>query len=190
MQTISKNVSAIRTVDTNSIIFYEPVTWALFAPYDYNQYFDPIVDFSFQHLTIFNAKSALESICGPLLPNITQEYNFKNYLAQQQLEMKSVDYPVLGPGFSQVPGGSEYQNRSVLSWHYYCQFLDGGKNTRSILTQIFCDMFWGPEAFQTVDKRLGEIGGGSMLTEVILKFFDYLYVMYIMYILIIVYSKF
>ena len=27
-------------------------------------------------------------------------------------------------------------------------------------------MFWGPEAFQTVDKRLGEIGGGSMLTHV------------------------
>ena len=169
----AKNVSAIRTVDTNSIIFYEPVTWALFAPYDYNPYFDPVVDFSFQHLTIFNAKSVLESICGPL-SNISNslEYNFKNDLVQQQKqhEMKSVDYPVLGPGFSQVPGGSEYQNRSVLSWHYYCQFLDGGKNAKSILTQIFCDMFWGPESFKTVDKRVEEIGGGSILTEVIKNF--------------------
>ena len=160
-------------MDTNSIIFYEPVTWALFAPYDYNPYFDPVVDFSFQHLTIFNAKSALESVCGPLLPNITTlEYNFKNNLGKEQLEMKSVDYPVLGPGFSQVPGGSEYQNRSVLSWHYYCQFLDKKKeNSKSILTQIFCDMFWGPESFKTVDKRVAEIGGGSMLTEVSFKCF-------------------
>ena len=77
--------------------------------------------------------------------------------------------------FEHCAGGSEYENRSVLSWHYYCNFLDGGKtaSVNSILTQIFCDLFWGPEAFQTVDKRTKEIGGGSMLTEVT-KFMHFL----------------
>ena len=30
---------------------------------------------------------------------------------------------VFGPGFKTVPGGSDYLNRTVMSWHYYCWFL-------------------------------------------------------------------
>ena len=27
---------------------------------------------------------------------------------------------VFGPGFSSVPGGPDFLNRTVFSWHYYC----------------------------------------------------------------------
>ncbi len=27
---------------------------------------------------------------------------------------------VFGPGLSSVPGGPDYLNRTVMSWHYYC----------------------------------------------------------------------
>ena len=80
---------------------------------------------------------------------------------------------ILGPGFSQVPGGPEFQNRSVFSWHYYCELFEPyNDNTTisSILNQFFCDVLFGPDVFHTVDVRTKELGGGSMLTEV--KFFE------------------
>ena len=157
---------AIRDVDTETIIFYEPVTWAIFSPYDYNPTFDAALDVSFQHMNIFDAKSLLENICGPLEATISKE----NLKLSIEVLLKDVDYPVLGPGFSQVPGGQEYQNRSVFSWHYYCQFLDKADiSPKGILTEVFCDLFWGPSAFSTVEKRVQELGGGQMLTEVIKK---------------------
>ena len=75
--------------------------------------------------------------------------------------------PVLGPGFAQVPGGPEYNNRSVMSWHYYCEVFDSNGDTTvsSILVQFFCDIVFGPDVFNTVKIRTEEIGGGSMLTE-------------------------
>ena len=114
-------------------------------------------------MNIFDAKSLLENICGPLEATISKE-NLKSSI---EVLLKDVDYPVLGPGFSQVPGGQEYQNRSVFSWHYYCQFLDkADQSPKGILTEVFCDLFWGPSAFSTVEKRVQELGGGQMLTEV------------------------
>ena len=64
--------------------------------------------------------------------------------------------------------GPDYNNRSVLSWHYYCELFDskaGNDTTQTILIQIFCDAIFGPTVFNTVKSRTEEIGGGSMLTE-------------------------
>ena len=117
-------------------------------------------------MNIFDAKSLLENICGPLETKISKE-NLKSSI---EVLLKDIDYPVLGPGFSQVPGGQGYQNRSVFSWHYYCQFLDKADTSpKGILTEVFCDLFWGPSAFSTVEKRVQELGGGQMLTEVMKK---------------------
>lgn len=30
---------------------------------------------------------------------------------------------VFGPGFSHVPGGDDFLNRTAMSWHYYCWAL-------------------------------------------------------------------
>ena len=51
--------SAIRAEDPDTIIFYEPVTWALFAPFDYNPLLDPILAFSFESLDIFDIRTPL-----------------------------------------------------------------------------------------------------------------------------------
>lgn len=32
---------------------------------------------------------------------------------------ESVTWDETGIGFEEVPGGSEYRNRSVISWHFY-----------------------------------------------------------------------
>ena len=60
--------------------------------------------------------------------------------------------PVFGPGFSQVPGGDAYLNRTVLSWHWYC--LPAG-NTPGDLNVPYdenmrklCDEIWGPKTFR------------------------------------------
>ena len=62
--------------------------------------------------------------------------------------------PVFGTGFTQVPGGLDYNNRSVLSWHYYCELFDsrvGNETTQmETLIQVFCDAFFGPNVFNTV----------------------------------------
>ena len=81
--------------------------------------------------------------------------------------------PIFSPGFSQVPGGQDYMNRTVLSWHWYCPLLglaaDGGPYDP--VTRFLCDEVLGPMTFKAIEmwtEDLGEGGGrkaGDMLTE-------------------------
>ena len=100
--------SIIRQVDTETLLFYEPVTWAIF--------------------------------------------NNGHYF---------------GTGFDTVPGGKEYQNRSVLSFHYYCWLLDIEKQQMpySWKDKLICDEILAPNAFQNVVQSIGLTGGSSFLTE-------------------------
>ena len=95
---------------------------------------------------------------------------FQYQNARDPEEKKEIRNSVFGPGLTQVPGGPDYNNRTVMSWHYYCWImdLDGGTSgdPANILVQIFCDVLLGPNVFKTAQMRAGEIGGGSMLTEV------------------------
>ena len=38
----------------------------------------------------------------------------------KEVEKRSGNPSVFGPGFATVPGGPDYLNRTVYSWHYYC----------------------------------------------------------------------
>ena len=160
-----KTAKAIREVDDQTLIFYEPVTWGYFTPMQYNEIFDMILTDAMDALNIFTISDLVSQVCGPMQTNneTSPKEKIKNNFKYQNEQI-----PVLGTGFSHVPGGPEYNNRSVLSWHYYCELFDSkiGNNTvQSILIQIFCDSIFGPNVFETVKVRTEEIGGGSMLTE-------------------------
>ena len=93
---------AIRSVDKNHIIMYEPVTWGM----------------------IFNGT-------------------------------------VSGSGFTAVPGGDNFKNTSLFSFHYYCWwFTDGGE-----LDKETCDEMFGPKVFSQVEEDISNVGGSMMLTE-------------------------
>ena len=72
--------TAIREVDQDHLIFYEPVTWGM----------------------IFNGQ-------------------------------------VSGSGFDQVPGGPEWSDKSVLSYHYYCWLQRGGDDPLKWYEKGVCD---------------------------------------------------
>lgn len=95
-------VEAIREVDTEHIIFYEPVTWGM----------------------IFNGTLS-------------------------------------GSGFSHVPGGDTFVNKSVFSFHYYCWWYGNGKEYNNIT----CDHAFGPHVFDQAIRDATQLGGAMMLTE-------------------------
>ncbi|CAF1355713.1 unnamed protein product [Didymodactylos carnosus] len=102
--------TAIRSVDNDTLIFYEPVTWGV-------------------------------------------RLNGKYF----------------GTGFSHVPGGAQYQNRSVLSYHYYCTILSlvpvPGNESIPVFDRTLCDDIEGPAIFRSVAVDLNQLGGSSFLTE-------------------------
>ena len=59
-----------------------------------------------------------------------------------------------GTGFTHVPGGSDYRDRSVLSYHYYCFLLSvdpvPGNSTVPEFERVVCDDVEGPAVFRSV----------------------------------------
>ncbi len=156
-----KAAAKIREIDTETLIFYEPVTWGYFSPLQDNELANTLLTDILDNLGFFSISEAVTQVCGPMDPNVTFALPPKESYQDESVS-------VLGPGFSQVPGGPDYRNRSVLSWHYYCELYDsshGNDTVESILVQFFCDILFGPDVFNTVDLRTQELGGASMLTE-------------------------
>ncbi|CAF4662508.1 unnamed protein product [Rotaria sp. Silwood1] len=76
---------------------------------------------------------------------------------------------LLGTGFSHVPGGKAYRDRSVLSYHYYCTILAinpvPGSDTIPVFDRVLCNGIEGPAVFQSVKNELSRLGGAGFLTE-------------------------
>jgi endoglycosylceramidase len=74
-----------------------------------------------------------------------------------------------GTGFTHVPGGDDYRNRSVLSYHYYCIILSvipvPGNETIPVVDRVLCDDIEGPALFRSVQTDLTKLGGSAFLTE-------------------------
>ncbi|CAF3878742.1 unnamed protein product [Rotaria sp. Silwood1] len=106
----NKIAKFIRSVDNDTLIFYEPVTWGV-------------------------------------------RLNGKYF----------------GTGFTHVPGGDDYRNRSVLSYHYYCIILSvipvPDNSTIPIFDRVLCDDVEGPAVFRSVEIDLAQLGGSAFLTE-------------------------
>ncbi|CAF4796665.1 unnamed protein product [Rotaria sp. Silwood1] len=75
----------------------------------------------------------------------------------------------VGTGFTHVPGGDSYRDRSVLSYHYYCIVLSldpvPGNGTIPIFERVLCDDIEGPAVFESVRVDLLRLGGSAFLTE-------------------------
>ncbi|XP_074652974.1 endoglycoceramidase-like [Tubulanus polymorphus] len=99
---------AIRSVDQQTIVLFEPVTWGV----------------------IFNGKYA-------------------------------------GSGFSHVPGGAAYRNRTALSYHMYCWVLTDADRHKPypVLKRILCDDVWASTLFKTAVADIKSLGCGGLLTE-------------------------
>jgi len=170
---------AIREVDDETLIFWEPVTYAYFVNTKPNIIVDTVLD-SFlksQNYTVF--LPILNQVCGdiaedaelnsndPKIQKMFKKLASKLSLAQSFSSSTAGRPSVLGPGFSNPPGGAAYLNRTVMSYHYYCWALGyaSDESIDPILTTV-CDDVLGPMVFNTVQARATELGGSAtMLTE-------------------------
>ena len=59
---------------------------------------------------------------------------------------------IWSPGFTAPPGGPEYLDRTVLSWHYYCWAIGfGGDDDFDPVLRAACDDFFGPMVFREAE---------------------------------------
>eukprot|EP01062_Namystynia_karyoxenos_P021287 TRINITY_DN1808_c0_g1_i3.p2 TRINITY_DN1808_c0_g1~~TRINITY_DN1808_c0_g1_i3.p2 ORF type:complete len:532 (+),score=201.14 TRINITY_DN1808_c0_g1_i3:97-1596(+) len=76
---------------------------------------------------------------------------------------------IQGSGFESVPGGAENQNRSCLSWHYYCWVLNADYANSSApykpITKAACDKAQGPLMFSSAEKDATNLNTAMLLSE-------------------------
>eukprot|EP01102_Stenamoeba_stenopodia_P003368 TRINITY_DN1333_c0_g1_i5.p1 TRINITY_DN1333_c0_g1~~TRINITY_DN1333_c0_g1_i5.p1 ORF type:complete len:544 (-),score=80.71 TRINITY_DN1333_c0_g1_i5:434-1996(-) len=105
-----------------------------------------------------------------LIPEYVNHKNLEPFYQMLASSIRSVDeqhiifyepvtWTYTESGFQSLPGGSDYANRSVLSYHYYCS--SGG----TFFDKTLCDDITGPDMFAMRLKDIDKIGGGSFLTE-------------------------
>lgn len=107
-----------------------------------------------------------------LLPGVGDRENLQPFYNTLNTQIREVDdqhiiffepitWDITPVGFDQVPGGANYQNRSVLSWHYYCWTFDSDMNP----------IRWGvcevekEDMFILRSRDISRLGGGGFLTE-------------------------
>ncbi|CAF3644939.1 unnamed protein product [Rotaria sp. Silwood1] len=121
-----------------------------------------------------------------LLPGVAGTKNLQPFYDKLANAIRSVDNKTLifyepvtygvrlngklfGTGFSHVPGGKAYRDRSVLSYHYYCTVLAinpvPGSDTIPVFDRVLCNDIEGPAVFQSVKNELLRLGGAGFLTE-------------------------
>jgi len=163
---------AIREVDDETLIFWEPVTYAYFVNTEANIILDTILDTFMKSQNYTVLLPIIREACGDLAEDLDQviesvDTSFASLLKRSSQSELSRKPSVLGPGFSAPPGGPDYLNRTVMSYHYYCWALGyaGDEETDPVLSTL-CDEVLGPVVFNTVSSRAAELGGSAtMLTE-------------------------
>ena len=55
------------------------------------------------------------------------------------------DNKVFGNGLNQVPGGKEYSNTSIYSYHYYCSTFVYDSKDKPTLKKDICDKYLAPK---------------------------------------------
>ena len=77
-----------------------------------------------------------------------------------------------GSGFEHVPGGADYRDRSVLSYHYYCFLLEvypvPGNSTIPFFKRVVCDDIEGPAVFRSI----------SVIPFILYFYLDYSYTLF------------
>ena len=73
--------------------------------------------------------------------------------------------PAFGTGFTKVPGGEEWKQKSVLSWHYYYPPLTYSTTSFPWWHRALAHWLFGPGVFLGSEKESRKLGAGSLLTE-------------------------
>lgn len=95
----------------------------------------------------------------PFYNRINQK--IRNFDDHHLIFYEPITWDITPVGFTEVPGGSEYQNRSVLSWHYYCWSFDSDMNPiRWGLCKLEQD-----DMFSFRSNDVQRLGGAGFLTE-------------------------
>merc|ERR1712241_46502 len=170
--------------DDETIIFWEPVTYAYFVNSEPNPILDTVLDnfMKSQNYTLF--LPILKQVCGDLAEDAEKLLQDEKWLKSEvervanKISSAALSRPfsepdlarhpsVLGPGFTAPPGGADYLNRTVMSYHYYCWALGYSSDQEfDPVLRTVCDEVLGPMVFNTVSARAAELGGsGTMLTE-------------------------
>ena len=177
---------AIRAVDDETLVFWEPVTYSYFVNPGEHSLLDAFLDAYLKTHNVSIFFPLLEQACGELeeifktdvaaMPKeiidglLTKYFHSLNSVDRSSLAgaAAAVDEPsIWSPGFSAPPGGPDYLNRTVLSWHYYCWAItDGSDAVYDPVIRGVCDDLLGPTVFSTVEFRAKELGGSAtFLTE-------------------------
>merc|ERR1719167_559499 len=107
---------ALRTVDNEKLVFWEPVTYAYFFDINPSPLLEMVLDAYLKANNISLFYPILKKACGELedksLPQI--DFNLdtlKETLTNQKNNRENKKKPsVLGPGFTAPPGGPDYLN--------------------------------------------------------------------------------
>jgi len=166
---------ALRSIDDESLVFWEPVTYAYFFNLNPSPILELVLDTYLRTNNISVFYPILTKACGELEEAGLSELDLDlKPIARILLnhndnrEETSKKPSVLGPGFTAPPGGPQYLNRTVLSWHYYCWAIGYGNSDNEFdpVMRAVCDNFLGTTVFKTVQSRAAEIGGSAtFLTE-------------------------
>jgi hypothetical protein len=73
-----KATKAIRAKDSETIIFWEPVTWAYIVPSPTDPILDPFLVSIFDGLNLKALSGLLEELCGELEPMVAEEWAQKS----------------------------------------------------------------------------------------------------------------
>ncbi|XP_040567207.2 endoglycoceramidase [Lepeophtheirus salmonis] len=169
-----KAAKKIWSIQNDAVIFFEGATWGTAFPIEKNSIIDKLLFMIFRNIDFKYIMKIVKPACDSKKGMPSEEElreimthvkeALSNVNLSQEIDQK-IDTSVLGPGYKTVPGGANYRNRTVLSWHHYCPIAGRGTQT-SFLEKIICFHIVGPAAFKSVGIRLKELGGtGSMLTE-------------------------
>ena len=169
---------AVREVDTETLIFWEPVTYAYIVNSEPNIIIDTLIDNFFKNQNYSIALPIIKQVCGDLEEGAVEEImnmkGLKSSMERIRTKYSNIKSPgsgqrpsVLGPGFSAPPGGEAYLNRTVMSYHYYCWALGYSSDQEfDPALRFVCDDVLGPMVFNTAGARAEELGGSArMLTE-------------------------
>ena len=169
---------AVREVDTETLIFWEPVTYAYIVNSEPNIIIDTLIDSFFKSRNYSIALPIIKQVCGDLQEGAVEEImsmkGLKSSIDRIKTKYSNIKSPgsgqrpsVLGPGFSAPPGGEAYLNRTVMSYHYYCWALGYSSDQEfDPALRFVCDDVLGPMVFNTAGARAEELGGSArMLTE-------------------------
>ena len=124
-------------MDDETFIFYEGVTWGMWLPFRTNPLIDALLEEVLQNLSLADVQPILDKVCaapgaaagGRELRSVGHQEQLDLFielyhrlrdaieLARSAIwdwkrEEKDGNPPVFGPGFSQVPGGADYMNRT------------------------------------------------------------------------------